>query len=266
MEPAALLSPNSTALHAIVIQLSAADQGKLPATLGRAIHAQVLHWFGLGNPAVAAQIHPCQDSPLCLSDLLGRRQAIARVGDRFHFRISLLNGDLLPVLLSGLEQWGTQAIELGKFPFVIRSIETLPGGCPWVSSSDYRLLAKTLQPCDDLRLRFLSPTSFKVKQFTQPFPLPELVFGNLLRRWNAFAPPELKFSPVEWQGLVSAYDLKTEDLKMKSPIEIGAQGWVRYRFLHPEQAKIATVLAHFAFFSGVGRKTAMGMGQTRLEH
>jgi CRISPR-associated endoribonuclease Cas6 len=66
---------------------------------------------------------------------------------------------------------------------------------------------------------------------------------------------------VEWQGLVAAYELKTYALKMEGGAEIGAQGWVRYRFREPEQIKMATILSHFAFFSGVGRKTSMGMGQ-----
>ncbi len=42
-------------------------------------------------------------------------------------------------------------------------------------------------------------------------------------------------------------------------------GWVRYRFPDPEQARIATILSHFAFFSGVGRKTALGMGQAMVD-
>ena len=114
-----------------------------------------------------------------------------------------------------------------------------------------------------IELQFLSPTSFKQSQVIQPFPLPELVFGSLLRRWNAFAPVELQFPVIEWKGVTSAYELKTYAHKMKGGAEIGTQGWVRYEF-PPEQAAIATVLAHFADWAGVGRKTAMGMGQTRL--
>jgi CRISPR-associated endoribonuclease Cas6 len=116
-------------------------------------------------------------------------------------------------------------------------------------------------PTETIALKFLSPTSFKQSQTIQPFPLPELVFGNLLRRWNIFAPVELQFPNLEWQGVVSAYNLKTRTLSLNGTAEIGTTGWVRYRFNDPEQAKVATILAHFAEFAGVGRKTAMGMGQ-----
>lgn len=267
MEPAAVLLPplKSTALHALVIQLGAAGRGTLPLTLGRAIHAQVMHWLNLGNPDLANAIHSSQESPLSISGLIGyRRKAGTKPDDDFYFRIALLNGDLIDPLLSGLEQWGTKPISLGQLPFVIRSIDSLPGTHPWVGSSDYALLAKTPKISGDITLNFLSPTSFKHSQTIQPFPLPELVFSNLLRRWNALAPENLQFPAVEWQSLTSAYELKTHALKLEGGAEIGTQGWARYRFLDAEQAKIATILAHFAFFAGVGRKTAMGMGQALL--
>ncbi|WP_313656635.1 CRISPR system precrRNA processing endoribonuclease RAMP protein Cas6 [Planktothrix agardhii] len=47
---------------------------------------------------------------------------------------------------------------------------------------------------------------------------------------------------------------------------MGAKGWIKYRFPDPQEAKIANILAHFAFFSAIGRKTALGMGQTRISH
>ncbi len=258
-------SARSTAVHAIVIQLSAADKGHLPATLGRAIHAQVMNWLSLGDSVLARSIHDSQESPISLSGLIGhRRKQGVRPDDHFYFRIALLRGDLIDPLLDGLEQWGTQPITLTQFPFVVRSIDSLPGTHPQVGSSDYRLLAKTPQGSGDITLNFLSPTSFKQQQGIQPFPLPELVFASLQRRWNHFAPTELHIPEMKWQGVVSAFDLKTHAFKLEGGSEIGAQGWVRYRFSDPNQAAIAAILSHYAFFSGVGRKTSMGMGQTQL--
>ena len=49
-------------------------------------------------------------------------------------------------------------------------------------------------------------------------------------------------------------------MKMEGGAEIGAEGKIRYRFSDPEQAKIATTLAHFACFSGIGRKNSDGDG------
>lgn len=266
MEQVMLLQPHKPqTLYSLVVELAAADRGYIPPTLSRALHSLVMNWLNQGNPQIADSIHASQESPLSLSGLLGnRRPKGTQAGDEFYFRVCLLDGSLIEPLLSGIDQWGTQPLVLGQFMFVIRSIYTLPGTHRLVGSADYKLLANTPQTTTDLELNFLSPTSFKQKQNIQPFPLPESVFGSLQRRWNTFAPEELKFPTVEWQGLVSAYELKTYALKMEGGSEIGAQGWVRYRFPNAEQAKLATILAHFAFFSGVGRKTSMGMGQTQL--
>lgn len=267
MEPAILLPSNKPeTLYSVVVEIAAADKGHIPATLSRALHSMVMNWLKLANSQIAAEIHDSQVSPLSLSGLLGnRRRGGVKSGDNFYCRISLLDGSLLPVLLAGIEAWGTEPLVLGKFPFVLRTIYTLPGTHRFVSAADYRLLATTPQMGADIELRFLSPTSFKQSRSIQTFPLPELVFGSLWRRWNTFAPDELRFPDMDWQGLVLAYELKTYAQKMEGGAEIGAQGWVRYRFRELEQIKVATILSHFAFFSGVGRKTSMGMGQVQQQ-
>ncbi|WP_242057996.1 MULTISPECIES: CRISPR system precrRNA processing endoribonuclease RAMP protein Cas6 [Nostoc] len=252
-------------LHSIVVELAAADVGDIPPTLSRALHALVLKWFAAASPSVAETIHASQNSPLTISGLLGnRRPTGVHVGDYFYFRIGLLDGSLVEPLMRGFEQSETQSIVLGDFPFVLRNIYALPGTHQLAGAADYGLLSHPTQVLTDIEIHFLSPTSFKQNQGVQTFPLPELVFNSLHRRWNIFAPEQYHLPNCEWNALVSAYDLKTYALKMEGGTEVGAQGWVRYRFSSPETARIATILANFAFFAGVGRKTAMGMGQTQL--
>lgn len=252
-------------LHSIVVELAAADVGDIPPTLSRALHALVLKWFAAGNLSVAESIHASQNSPLTISGLLGnRRQGGVRIGDYFYFRIGLLDGSLVEPLMRGFELSETQSLVLGDFPFVLRNMYALPGTHQLAGAADYGLLSHPAQVLNDIEMHFLSPTSFKQNQDVQTFPLPELVFNSLHRRWNIFAPQQYHLPICEWNALVTAYDLKTYALKMEGGAEIGAQGWVRYRFNSPETARIATILANFAFFAGVGRKTAMGMGQTQL--
>lgn len=251
-------------LQSIVIELGAAAEGYPPATLGRAIYAQILHWLQVENPQISEQIHEAQVSPLTVSGLLGnRRRGPTQPGDYFAMRVGLLDGNLLPILLRGIECCEMEPVILGKFPFVLRRVYVLPNSHPLVSSSSYFLLSQAAA-ASDIQLQFMSPTSFKQAAGIQTFPLPELVFGSLLRKWNCFAPEELRFPEITWQGLVSAYELKTHALKLEGGAEIGAQGWARYRFKDTDQAKVAAVLANFAFFAGVGRKTTMGMGQVQL--
>ncbi|MBG1266377.1 CRISPR system precrRNA processing endoribonuclease RAMP protein Cas6 [Nostoc sp. WHI] len=237
---------DSHALHMIQISVASAAP---PPTLGRAIHAQCFRWFANADTALAENLHQQNTLPLTV--------AVQYVSpQKMQLRITLLKKELLAPLLWGLSTNLGESIMLAGIPCQLgKSIDILQ------ASSFEKLVQTTTQSV--IELRFLSPTSFKQNRGVQPFPLPELVFNSLLRRWNTFAPPELQFPEVEWNGLVSAYDLKTHALKMEGGAEIGAQGWVKYRFLDSDQARIATILAHFATFAGVGRKTAMGMGQVQ---
>ena len=234
-----------------ILEISLLASAPLPPTLGRAIHAQCLHWLSRADPDLAESLHNAELFPITLVMKPGSSRT------QMFLRIGLLQRYLLAPLLWGMSQdmgadvaWTGIVCRLGK----------------WIEikqSTTFEVLTQV--PTQRMiELEFLSPTSFKQCQKVQPFPLPDLVFSSLLRRWNALAPDGLQFPVVEWQGLTSAYELKTVALKMKAGAEIGAKGWIQYEFSDPEQAKIATILAHFAGFAGVGRKTAMGMGQTRL--
>ncbi|MFM5993901.1 MAG: hypothetical protein ACKO9U_04880 [Dolichospermum sp.] len=131
-------------LQSLVIQLGAASESTIPSTLGRAIHAQVLQWLSLGDPQIATAVHDSQESPLSLSELIGyRRKKGIQLGDDFIVRISLLESNLIQPLLKGIEFSHNKSIYLGKCPFVIRSIYSVPGTHPLVDCSNYTTLANT---------------------------------------------------------------------------------------------------------------------------
>jgi len=241
---------NSHSLHTIQVTISAVKP--LPPTLGRAIHALCFRWFTNANPELADRLHKEENLPMALGLKYCSPQKMV-------MNISLLQKELLAPLL-----WGMSA-DLGG-EIVLAGIPCHLGS--WVEIVQTTSFEKLVQvPIQNfIELEFLTPTSFKQGKNIQPFPLLELVFNGLLRRWNIFAPETLKFPTIEWNGVVSAYELKTYAMKMEGGAEIGAEGLIRYRFADTEQAKIATTLAHFACFAGIGRKTAMGMGQVAIKN
>ena len=259
---------NLDSLHTVVVNLSSEDSNKKQSGLNRAIHAQVLTWLQKGNPEVSALIHHSQRSPISLSELIKKTDSpITKSGNfqetnRLSFKVNLLQGYLLPILLKGIET--ETEISLANYKFTLIGVDSLPSANSHARLTSYKELVEHSKPCDVIKFELLSPTSFKQNNCIQPFPLPELVFNNLLRRWNTFAPIEYHFPKVEWQGMTAAYDLKTKVIK-KEVNEIGSVGWVKYAFKNEEQARIATALATFANFSGIGRKTALGMGQVEFK-
>jgi CRISPR-associated endoribonuclease Cas6 len=236
---------NKESLH--VLQIALSFTTPQPEDLGGAIRALVFKWLATADAALASRLHQHHCPPFTVA-------VQSNASDGLVLRITLLQRELLAPLLWGLRD------DLGR--------EILLVGVPcrlgkWVDIAhkfSFEALCQ-VPPTEVISLKFVSPTSFKQSQTIQPFPLPELVFGNLLRRWNTFAPVELQFPNLEWSGVVSAYNLKTRTKSLNGTAEIGTTGWVRYRFNDPEQVKVATILAHFAELAGVGRKTAMGMGR-----
>jgi CRISPR-associated endoribonuclease Cas6 len=129
-------------------------------------------------------------------------------------------------------------------------------------------------------LEFVSPTTFRSQGRYLPLPLPELVFGSLLDRWQRFSPialhPEVRRFAAEAVAL-SRYELRTRGLPYKQggkpaegqesrgSMQIGFMGQVVFTALNRDRywLNVLHLLAAFAFYSGVGYQTGVGLGQGR---
>jgi CRISPR-associated endoribonuclease Cas6 len=103
------------------------------------------------------------------------------------------------------------------------------------------------------------------------FPLPRLVFGSLLSRWNHCAPLPLAPELVEAfdTGIdVDRYTLNTQMQDFgRYQLQVGFVGQCTFGTRKGVAAEVVwgmQLLAAFAFFAGVGYRTTMGMGQVRL--
>ncbi len=232
------------------IQLTFTPQGKLPSNVSRALHSFCLQWFANADPELAAILHTANRVPFTISHIFTSNQQL-------QVRFTVFKKELLTALLWGIASDLGQIIHLSGVPC------RLQPQVKFLNSITFEQLFQ-IPVMEAIELEFLTPTSFKQESIIQTFPLPEMVFNGLRRRWNQSAPEALHFPETPWQAVVSAYDLHTQVMKMQAE-EIGTVGWIRYRFFDPDQAKAATVLSHFAIFSGVGRKTTMGMGMVKLK-
>ncbi len=145
---------------------------------------------------------------------------------------------------------------------------------PWAAATDYETLSAPwllgrVKPEPRLTLLFASPTTFKSREMHVPAPLPGLVFGSLLEKWNAFAPvalpAEVKRYAEECLAL-GAYRLRTRMVQVKEGgLRAGAIGQARYVTLNYDRywMSLIQLLADFALFSGVGAGATIGLGQCR---
>ncbi len=145
---------------------------------------------------------------------------------------------------------------------------------PWALATNYEELSAPwllgrVTPPRLVTLEFFSPTTFKSEGRHVPVPLPHLVFGSLLEKWNAFAPvvfpPELRRYATECLAL-SSYQLHSRGVMLKEGgLRMGAMGRARYVTTNFDRywMSLINLLADFAIFAGLGAGTGMGLGQCR---
>lgn len=262
-------------LRAIVLTLTGPYDPARPPDLSQAAHAWFMEQVQAREPALARAWHaPNRPRPFTVAVLPGPQSALA-------LRLTGLTAEAAG-LLADLAERPPPAITLNRQRWLVQDVATQPGQHPEAGASTWEALisahALTASPPPrSLTLRFVSPTSFRRSPpggpgQHLPLPLPELVFGGLLGRWNAFAPMPL---PVDLRPylaghlLLTRYRLKTRHVRFSRgargalPAFVGQVTYSlsgRDRYRH----SLVHLLAAFAFWSGVGVRTAMGLGQVRV--
>jgi len=264
----------------------------VPAFLGRAVHAWFLDQVRQVDPHLAESLHapntlrPFTVSSLWCSSSQPHGDSLRlSAGRACHLRITSIEPDLSTRLLSAFApRWVNATVHLTGVPFRVRQIASTAAEHPQAARLPYEvLIERTRQshPPSHVSLRFLTPTTFRRsppldspfgdESYDLPFPLPELIFNGLLSLWNTFAPQPL---PEELRVfardcvVVSRYRLHTELVSFGSGRRGRVGGFVgdcRFAIRCSDAAwrQRIGLLAAFAPFASVGRRTTMGLGQTR---
>ncbi|MCC7163657.1 MAG: CRISPR-associated endoribonuclease Cas6 [Anaerolineae bacterium] len=247
----------------------------MPTALGRAAHAALLRAIAAREPAAAEALHVEGGArPFTCSSLRGKRANGAVLPEvNYVLRYTALTEELA-ARMRGLFAAG-ETMELDGAPFVIQRLTCDAGEHPWAMETTYerlggRWLLARVTPAERIVLSFASPTAFRSQGKAQIFPLPELVFGSLLDKWNAFAPTALPDETRRFAAeclAVSRIQLSSRAAPFKSEgvVKFGAVGTVTYAVLNRDRywMSLINLLADFAQLGGVGASTALGMGQCR---
>ncbi len=250
--------------------------GSLPTWWGRASQALALQVFDQMDPALAAALHDGSSlRPFTASTLMGRMadgrlDAAGSYALRFTGLTRLVSQRLAQAAQPGGPLAPGAVLHLDYQPFRVEAAQS--DGHPWAGRAGYaELAAATLAGDPPRQIGFLlaSPTSFRSAGKQVPLPLPELLFGSLLDRWNAFAPLAFPADVRRYAQeclAVARYSLRTRPVAAKEGgMRVGAAGQISYVTLHYDRYWMGVLasLAGFACYSGVGGGTAMGLGQVR---
>lgn len=226
----------------------------------------------------------------------GQRISVQQ-GQTCWLRLTLLDGALFGPFarqtLAASEQGNPRAtmplLTLNGIPFDLLEMVVEERGergeASWSGWTSYAKLvaenqARSARRLERLTLVFDSPTGFggvdrSWGRETTMVPEPVRVFGGLARRWHRFAPaalaeaiePEALAHYLEERVRIEEYDLRTQRLHLRQAPLLGVVGQCTY-LLPPDDVedrlrRQVHLLADYAFYAGVGHKTAQGLGRVR---
>ncbi len=290
-------------LFALQLRLHPQERGLVLANAGPHLQAAFLDLVRQIDPALSDALHtPDRRRPYTLGMLQGfnhlRPEQLAQALDRgdllpvhpgqvYWLRITTLDATLFDIFVKALLlRARSLVLRIGQVNFEVSRLITTPEEEEQeqrqTASSSFHTLFSLEEARPVYRFAFTTPTVFSLGKTPwgkrlHLFPEPSHVFKSIADQWENFAPLELRLAthqltPLDissWCAenvIVSHYNLITTALHAPKFGQMGFQGTVRYEVKgsrNASEAQWLSIFARFAFFSGVGYKTAMGMGQTR---
>lgn len=263
----------------LVLTLEPLEAASLPANLGRASHALLLRLLEGSSPAVASCLHDEEGpKPFTVSNLWGAErgeQGTVVVSPESHcwLRFTSLDNELSDLLQQQFLGGGVRRVELDRTVFGVVAATADPEDNAWAGVASYGQLSEPYllareNPRRRVGLEFATPTTFRSGGMNVPVPMPELVFGSLVERWNAFAPVAVSEEVRRYVAgcvAVSRYRLQSRFVPFGQAGQVGCLGECQYVAVNRDRYWLGLVnlLADFALYSGVGYKTTMGLGQAR---
>ena len=260
-------------LGAIIYRLRAKETGSLVEFHGKLLHGALFKILNEIDPEASQRIHDQVRSKIFSSGLLepenpqkNSRDLAILSGNVYRWRVAALNEEMLKLLLSIRE--GTE-IRIGRNKFVFEEI--VADGRYKTGVVEEKILVAGALEINNARaitFQFITPATFRRDNMDYPFPLPELVFGSLARKWceNGMPvdldPEVVKekawyVKPFAWKGhSVMGYSAKNQGVT-------GFIGKFTYSLddVSSEWRQIFLMLAQYADFAGVGRITGQGFGR-----
>jgi CRISPR-associated endoribonuclease Cas6 len=118
----------------------------------------------------------------------------------------------------------------------------------------------------NIRLSFLTPTTFKQDGQYVLYPTKDLIMQSLTNKWNQQA-KEFILEDMIWDNCkISRYNLRSILYRLKGIRIQGFVGYVDLSFWGSESImRIGNMICNYANYSGTGIKTTLGMGGTKVE-
>ncbi len=255
----------------ITLRQTSQEEWTAPEATGGFVRALFYELLRSKSPDLAEEIHgSSSDAPFTVSPMLRLRGSAEGKRPTYRVRFTTLTEPVFDAACQAIYPLHTTGTPVGisKAQFEVQNLDFRQQK-RMCRLARYQDLART-RPERIIPFRFLTPTAFKNGKMNVPLPIPRLMFGGYLRKWNTFAPEGLRIdesllAEVEESVLISRHDIESRTLALGTMKMVGFTGecaLTASNGIRPESLRALNTLARFAFFSGTGAKTTIGMGQT----
>jgi len=278
--------------YAIVIHAFPKTDLPLTHAQGKVLHGFFYEILQKASVARGDEIHDATGlKPFSTALLLSERQRRAegiRAGEEIKVRFTFLDDSLYPLLARYFLSAPDLSFELVRTEVTVARILSTPqSGEEWAGCASFAEIYEQASEEEKLfSFQFVSPTFFKrgggpaYPDLIVPLPLPDLLFGSLLRNWNQFS-----LTPFADEALLKdifAHHVEITHHRITSQLARlvfhkgdgtyrttsfpGFIGTCSFRLLELHDSRIVktfNTLANLAFYAGIGAKTTMGFGVTR---
>ncbi len=275
--------------YAIVIHAFPKTDLPLVHTQGKVLHGLFYELLQKASATKGDTVHSIDGlKPFSTTLLLNERQRRAehiRTGEELKIRFTFLDDSLYPLLARYFLSTLDLTFDLVRTELTVARILTTPhSGEEWAGCTSFEdIYANASDSEKQFSFQFVSPTFFKrgggpaYPDLIVPLPLPDLLFGSLLRNWNQFSASSfveanllkeicvhhLEVTHHRISSQLARLVFPREDGTYRTTTFPGFVGSCSFRLveLHDRSiVKTLNTLADFAFFSGIGAKTTMGCG------
>ena len=275
---------STTIFRALVLDLTALTGGTLPVLAGELAHAAFYAIVQSVDPALAQQMHDAQGrSAFALSPLHGywRSPGDGKVkvnpGQPGWLRVCLFDDQLAVVFYEHLLRTPLPVIRLGEVQLAVGHVYGAPGSHPWSGFTTLDELRSLGATPTQWTLEFASPTAINWQpadngaRRVEFFPQPRMAVAGLRTRWDRLTSERWGRPFEEWvernEVASDIWRWQTEHFPFQGQRYRGGVGKLTYRVLdssHPEQAAHLNRLLQMAFYTGIGYKTTIGLGQVSI--
>lgn len=278
--------------YAIVIHAFPRTDLPLAHAQGKILHGLFYELLQKASAVKGDEVHSIEGlKPFSTALLLNERQRRSdylRAGEELKVRFMFLDDSLYPLLARYFLSTPDLSFDLVRTELTVaRILSTHQSGEEWAGCASFEEIGtRASEEEKQFTFLFATPTFFKrgggpaYPDMIVPLPLPDLVFGSLLRNWNQFSPSsfveanllkeicthhlEMTYHRISSQ--IARLVFPREDGQYRTTTFPGFVGLCSFRLveLHDQNIiKTLNALADFAFYAGVGAKTTMGFGVSR---